>query len=179
MPLHAAVVQEVASRGLQCVVVQHWMICQLGVITDCAKLGSNMSLSAFGLLPQGRLLGIRDQFVSQVAEVAISLSGPCDPQVSTERVGWRWGGGEGAATSAVMAPAATTSLWQRQYCRRVQNWTVSGAVRVHLPSPTSEVHHVWSASALFLAAIGQKCPAGICVYTQLAGSVLHCCSCCP
>jgi hypothetical protein len=33
------------------------------------------------LSPQGRLLGIRDEFTSKVAEVAISLSGPCDPQV--------------------------------------------------------------------------------------------------
>jgi alanyl-tRNA synthetase len=47
-----------------------------------------MTLSASSLLlpafffAQGRLLGIRDQFVSQVAEVAVRLSGPCDPQVS-------------------------------------------------------------------------------------------------
>lgn len=30
---------------------------------------------------KGRLLGIRDQFTSQVAEVAINLSAACDPQV--------------------------------------------------------------------------------------------------
>ncbi|GFH24572.1 alanyl-tRNA synthetase, partial [Haematococcus lacustris] len=31
----------------------------------------------------GRLLGIRDVFTPQVAEVAVSLSGPCDPQLAT------------------------------------------------------------------------------------------------
>lgn len=30
---------------------------------------------------QGRLLGIRDEFTTKVAQVAIDLSGPCDPQV--------------------------------------------------------------------------------------------------
>ncbi|KAL6762541.1 tRNA synthetases class II (A)-domain-containing protein [Haematococcus lacustris] len=32
---------------------------------------------------KGRLLGIRDVFTPQVAEVAVSLSGPCDPQLAT------------------------------------------------------------------------------------------------
>jgi hypothetical protein len=34
--------------------------------------------------PQGRLLGIRTQFTSKVAEVAVSLSAACDPQVAAQ-----------------------------------------------------------------------------------------------
>ena len=37
---------------------------------------------------KGRLLGIKEVFTSKVAQVAVSLSGPCDPQlaVNAQRV---------------------------------------------------------------------------------------------
>lgn len=37
-------------------------------------------MTLFG--PQGRLLGIKDVFTPAIAEVAVALSGACDPQVA-------------------------------------------------------------------------------------------------